>query len=63
MTLRQELPLHIPHVAGLTWLPRDAVGTIDAGSAPGEGECCHCGGTGLGRPLWKRSLSAGHDVA
>jgi hypothetical protein len=61
--VRQELPLHNAHVEGLTRLLRDATGTIGAGSGPGEGNCCHCGGTGLARPLWKPSFSAGHDVA
>ncbi|MFM9681644.1 hypothetical protein [Streptomyces brasiliscabiei] len=61
--VRQELPLHSAHVEGLTRLVRDAVGTIGAGSGPGEGNCCHCGGTGLARPLWNLSFSAGHDVA
>ncbi|MBK3603237.1 hypothetical protein JHN62_17100 [Streptomyces sp. MBT54] len=61
--VRQELPLHSAHVEGLTRLVRDALGTIGAGSGPGEGNCCHCGGTGLARPLWQPSLSSGHDVA
>jgi hypothetical protein len=61
--VRQELPLHIAHVAGLTRLMRDALGTIGEGSGPGEGNCHHCRGTGLARPLWKQSFSAGHDVA
>ncbi|WP_158708293.1 MULTISPECIES: hypothetical protein [unclassified Streptomyces] len=61
--VRQELPLHNAHVEGLTRLLRDTIGTIGAGSGPGEGNCCHCGGTGLARPLWKPSFSAGHDVA
>ncbi|MFF3505670.1 hypothetical protein [Streptomyces sp. NPDC003247] len=61
--VRQELPLHIAHVAGLTRLVQDALGTIGEGSGPGEGNCYHCRGTGLARPLWKPSFSAGHDVA
>ncbi|MFJ9634726.1 hypothetical protein ACIRU8_44265 [Streptomyces sp. NPDC101175] len=61
--VRQELPLHTAHVAGLTRLVRDALGTIGEGSGPGEGNCCHCRGRGLARPLWKPSFSAGHDVA
>ncbi|WP_333753009.1 hypothetical protein [Streptomyces sp. IBSBF 2394] len=61
--MRQELPLHSAHVEGFTRLMRDALGSIGGGSGPGEGNCCHCGGTGLARPLWKPSLSAGYDVA
>ncbi|MEU4933084.1 hypothetical protein AB0G54_42460 [Streptomyces yokosukanensis] len=61
--VRQELPLHTAHVAGLTRLLQEAIGTIGEGGAPGEGRCCHCAGTGQARPLWKPSLSAGHDVA
>lgn len=61
--VRQELPLHSAHVEGLTRLLRDAIGTIGAGSGPGEGDCSHCGGRGLARPLWKSSFSAGHNVA
>ncbi|MDX3028489.1 hypothetical protein [Streptomyces scabiei] len=60
---RHELALHTAHVEGLTRLLRDAVGTIGAGSAPGEGKCCHCRGTGLARPLWKPPFSASHNVA
>ncbi|MGW2892315.1 hypothetical protein ACWDDN_44875 [Streptomyces griseoruber] len=61
--VRQELPLHIAHVAGLTRLVREAIGTIGEASGPEKGNCCHCGGTGLARPLWKPSLSASHNVA
>ncbi|MEU2732544.1 hypothetical protein ABZ650_33015 [Streptomyces griseoviridis] len=61
--VREELPLHTGHVAGITQLVRDALGTIGARSTPGGGQCFHCEGTGRSRPLWERSLSAGHDVA
>ncbi|WP_460074137.1 hypothetical protein [Streptomyces sp. YKOK-I1] len=61
--VREELPLHTGHVAGITQLLRDANGTLGARSTPGGGLCFHCQGTGRARPLWERSLSAGHDVA
>ncbi|WP_420082599.1 hypothetical protein ACN6AT_36845 (plasmid) [Streptomyces sp. JL4002] len=49
---RHELALHPAHVEGLTRLLRGAVDTIGARSTPGGGRCCHCDGTGRGRPLW-----------
>jgi hypothetical protein len=60
---RQELPLHAAHTVGLTRLFHNAAGTIGARSTPGGGRCVHCDGTGLARPLWEPSFSAGHDVA
>ncbi|MFG2134944.1 hypothetical protein ACGFNV_45390 [Streptomyces sp. NPDC048751] len=60
---RQELALHTGHVAGLTQLLRDSIGTLGARSTPGGGQCFHCEGTGRARPLWERSRSAGYDVA
>ncbi|MBJ6613855.1 hypothetical protein [Streptomyces sp. I4(2020)] len=51
--VRQELPLHAAHVAGLTRLLGDAIGTIGARSTPGGGQCFHCEGTGRARPLWE----------
>lgn len=63
ISVREELPLHTGHVAGLTQLLRDAIGTLGTRSTPGGGRCFHCEGTGLALPLWERSLSAGHDVA
>ncbi|PAZ14917.1 hypothetical protein CLM62_16545 [Streptomyces sp. SA15] len=56
--MREELPLHTGHVAGLTQLLRDAIGTIGARSTPGGEQCFHCEGTGRARPLWERSLLA-----
>ncbi|AVH61815.1 MULTISPECIES: hypothetical protein [Streptomyces] len=63
IAVREELPLHTGHVAGLTQLLRDSIGTIGARSTPGGGQCFHCEGTGKARPLWERSLSTGYDVA
>ncbi|MET9062831.1 hypothetical protein ABZX99_34040 [Streptomyces antibioticus] len=50
--VRQELPLHAAHVAGLTRLLRDAMGTMGTRSAPRGGQRFHCEGTGRARPLW-----------
>ncbi|WP_225827093.1 hypothetical protein [Streptomyces naphthomycinicus] len=50
--VRQELPLPAAHVAGLTRLLWDAMGTMGTRSAPGGGQCFHCEGTGRARPLW-----------
>ncbi|KUM90261.1 hypothetical protein AQI88_38835 [Streptomyces cellostaticus] len=60
---QQELPLHTGHIAGLTQLLRDSLGTLGAHSTPGSGPCFHCEGTERARPLWERSRSAGYDVA
>ncbi|AWW36368.1 hypothetical protein [Streptomyces cadmiisoli] len=59
---RQELALHTGHIAGLTKLLRDSIGTLGA-RTPVAGQCFHCEGTGHARPLWERSRRAGYDVA
>lgn len=46
---RQELPLHTGHIAGLTRLLRESIGTLGA-RTPVAGQCFHCEGTGHGPP-------------
>ncbi|MDX3134591.1 hypothetical protein PV367_33495 [Streptomyces europaeiscabiei] len=64
---RQELPLHTGHIAGLTRLLRESIGTLGISTlgarTPVAGQCFHCEGTGHARPLWERSRTVGYDVS
>ncbi|EMF56515.1 MULTISPECIES: hypothetical protein [Streptomyces] len=64
---RQELALHTGHIAGLTKLLRESIGTLGI-STPGArtpvaGQCFHCEGTGHARPLWERSRTVPIDLS
>lgn len=64
---RQELALHTGHIAGLTKLLRDSIGTLGISTlgarTPVAGQCFHCEGTGHARPLWERSRTVDIDVS
>lgn len=60
------LALHTGHIAGLTKILRESIGTLGISiSAPGPvaGQCFHCKGTGHARPLWERSRTVDIDVS